>query len=94
LPLPLFCRRRPDMGELLDALNSADAGIAPEGPTDKSAAEKAAAIQSANRRISDAIETERQPGMPLDNLARLVRQAPLHSLAIAFLIGVAISRRG
>jgi hypothetical protein len=81
------------MGELLDALNSADAGIAPEGPTDKSAAEKAA-IQSANRRISDAIETERQPGMPLDNLARLVRQAPLHSLAIAFLIGVAISRRG
>jgi hypothetical protein len=82
------------MGELLDALNSADAGIAPEGPTDKSAAEKAAeTIQSASRRVSDVIETGRQPGMPLDTLARLVRQAPLHSLAIAFLLGVAISRR-
>jgi hypothetical protein len=31
--------------------------------------------------------------MPLDILSRLVREAPLHSLAIAFLLGVAVARR-
>jgi hypothetical protein len=83
------------MGELMDALNAADAGsIAPEISTDKSAAEKAAeTFQSASQRVSDAIESGRQPGMPLDTIARLVRQAPLHSLAIAFLLGLAVTRR-
>jgi hypothetical protein len=51
------------------------------------------AIQSASHRVSDAIEAGREPGMPLDILSRLVREAPLHSLAIAFLLGVAVARR-
>jgi hypothetical protein len=49
----------------------------------------AQAIQS----VSDAIETGLQPGTRLDTLARWVRQAPLHSVAIAFLLGVVIARR-
>jgi hypothetical protein len=83
------------MGELMDALNAADAGsIAPDVSTGKSAGEKAAeTIQSVSQRVSDAIDSGRQPGMPLDALAGLVRQAPLHSLAIAFLLGVAVTRR-
>jgi hypothetical protein len=48
-------------------------------------------IRSASHRISDAIDAGREPDMPLE--ARLVRDAPLHSLAIAFLLGVAIARR-
>ena len=49
--------------------------------------------RSAIRQISDALVTARQPGMPLDVLAKLVREAPLQSLLIAFLVGRAISRR-
>ena len=58
--------------------------------TDQSVTE---AIQSASHRVSDAIEAGREPGMPLDILSRLIREAPLHSLAIAFLLGVAVARR-
>ncbi len=37
---------------------------------------------------SDAIEAGREPDMPLDILAKLVREAPLPALTIAFLLGV------
>jgi hypothetical protein len=79
---------------MLDALNEANAGVALQEPAEKSATERAAeTIQSASHRVSDAIESGREPGMPLDILARLVREAPLHSLAIAFLLGLAVARR-
>lgn len=50
-------------------------------------------IQTASQHVSDAIETGRRPGMPLDVLAKLIREAPLPSLAIAFLLGAAVFRR-
>ncbi|HEY4969763.1 MAG TPA: hypothetical protein VII35_07645 [Steroidobacteraceae bacterium] len=50
-------------------------------------------IQSATRRVSDVVDAARQPDMPLDVLTKLVRQAPLPALGIAFLIGVIIARR-
>jgi hypothetical protein len=83
------------MGELLDALNAADAGISTEAaPTDLSAGEKAAAaIQSASQTMSDAVDAGRRPGMPLETLARLTRESPLAALTIAFLFGLVISRR-
>ena len=73
-----------DMGELLDALNTLDAGgAAPQEP--KSTVDQAAkAFQSASRRVGEAVDAARQPDMPLDVLTRLVRQVPLQSLAIAF----------
>ena len=49
-------------------------------------------IQTATGAVSDAIETGRQPGMPLDVLARAVREAPLAALAIAFMVGVVFAR--
>jgi hypothetical protein len=58
------------MGELLDALNAADADY----------------------RTGGAIAAP-EPSNALDRLAKLVREAPLPSLAIAFLLGVIISRR-
>jgi hypothetical protein len=42
--------------------------------------------------VSDAIETGKQPGMPLDIVANAVRQAPLATLGIAFLMGVMFAR--
>jgi hypothetical protein len=50
-------------------------------------------IQSASAQVSSAIHTGRQPGMPLDILARAVREAPLAALAIAFLVGTTVARR-
>jgi hypothetical protein len=50
-------------------------------------------LRAASRRVNETIDTGRELGMPLDTIARLVREAPLHSLAIAFLIGMVIARR-
>jgi hypothetical protein len=50
-------------------------------------------IRSASANVTDAIQTSRQPGMPLDVLARAVREAPLAALAIAFLVGTTFARR-
>jgi hypothetical protein len=43
--------------------------------------------------VADAVEAGRQPGAPLDHLARWAREAPLHALTVAFLVGVLIARR-
>jgi hypothetical protein len=80
------------MGELLDALNAMDdrrlAGE-PVNPFDQAAH----AFRSANQRINEAIEVIQEPGMPLTMLRGWTRQAPLQSLAVAFLVGVLFTRR-
>ena len=54
-------------------------------PDDSSTASKIGdGIQVASAIVSDAIETGRQPGMPLDILARAVREAPLAELELLF----------
>src|SRR6476660_6280191 len=50
-------------------------------------------VNSAAHTVSDAIETGRKPGMPLGVLRNIARDAPLGSLLIAFLLGVAVARR-
>ena len=52
-----------------------------------------AALQAAVDRLSEAIRTARQPGMPLSTLSAITREAPLASLFVAFLFGVAVARR-
>jgi hypothetical protein len=42
--------------------------------------------------VSDAIDVAREPGMPLDVLARAVRKNPLATLAVAFMVGVVFGR--
>jgi len=56
-------------------------------------AEASEAVKGAASRISDAIETGRKPGMPLSILSNIAREAPLGSLLVAFLLGVAVARR-
>lgn len=80
---------------MADEFSAADVpSIQPDDSPDKSAGERAAeTIKAASQGVNRAIETGRESGMPLDILSKMVREAPLHSLAIAFLLGVAVSRR-
>ena len=63
-------------------------------PQPKSAFSQASeAITGTVRGINDAIEAGRKPGRPLSILSNIAREAPLGSLLVAFLLGVAIGRR-
>jgi hypothetical protein len=62
-------------------------------PSDSTTSKIIDGVQAASKHVTDAIETGRQPGMPLDNLARAVREAPLAALAVAFMVGVVFARR-
>jgi len=85
------------MGELVDRLNAMDSRLrAPSEPIEpiRSVSGQAArAFRSASQRVNEAIDAVREPGMPLDNLSRWTRQAPLQALAVAFLAGVLTTRR-
>ena len=70
--------------ELIDALNAADP-IQSESPVDR--------VRSASRRLSEANAAGDAPEISLETLAGLVRRAPLQSLAIAFMLGIAAARR-
>jgi hypothetical protein len=52
-----------------------------------------AALQAAVDRLSLTITTARQPGKPLSTISAITREAPLASLFVAFLFGVAVARR-
>ena len=51
------------------------------------------ALQAAVDRLSEAMKTARQPGKPLSTISAITREAPLASLFVAFLLGVAVARR-
>jgi hypothetical protein len=51
------------------------------------------AVKGTARRIDGAIDSGRRPGMPLSVLSNIAREAPLGSLLVAFLLGVAVARR-
>ena len=50
-------------------------------------------LKSAIARTKAAIDAGRQPGMPLSVLSNVAREAPLGSLFLAFLVGIAVGRR-
>ena len=52
-----------------------------------------AGLQIAVDRLGDAIAAARQPGQPLSTISAITREAPLASLFVAFLFGVAVTRR-
>ena len=56
-------------------------------------AELSEVVKGTVHRVSGAMEAGRQPGMPLSILSNVAREAPLGSLLIAFLLGVAVARR-
>ncbi|MDO9059106.1 MAG: hypothetical protein Q7U92_08825 [Bradyrhizobium sp.] len=68
-------------------------GLDPVPEPKSTIAEVSDAVKGAAHRVSDAIESGRKPGMPLSILANIAREAPLGSLLVAFLLGVAVARR-
>jgi hypothetical protein len=52
-----------------------------------------AAVKTTTQGIAEAIDAGRKPGAPLDRLARWAREAPLHAVMVAFLMGVVLGRR-
>jgi ElaB/YqjD/DUF883 family membrane-anchored ribosome-binding protein len=51
-------------------------------------------VKETTQSVADAVEAgRRQPGAPLDRLARWAQEAPLHAVAVAFLVGVLLGRR-
>jgi hypothetical protein len=59
----------------------------------RTVSEVTGALQTAVERLSEAIATARQPGKPLSTLSAIIRDAPLASLFVAFLFGIAVARR-
>ncbi|MCK1495004.1 hypothetical protein IVB14_32515 [Bradyrhizobium sp. 180] len=55
--------------------------------------EVAGGLHAAVDRLTSAIEEARKPGRPLSRIAAITREAPLASLFVAFLFGVAVARR-
>ena len=55
--------------------------------------EVAGGLHAAVDRLTAAIEDARKPGKPLSTIAAITREAPLASLLVAFLLGVAVARR-
>ena len=53
----------------------------------------AEAVQSTTDSVTGAINESRRPGGVLDQLSRFTREAPLRSLAIAFMVGWVLARR-
>ncbi len=56
-------------------------------------AEVSEVAKSAAVSLGQAVKKGREPGMPLDVLSKLTREAPLGALAVAFLCGVIVARR-
>jgi hypothetical protein len=50
-------------------------------------------LRTAVDQLSKVIATARQPGKPLSTISAITREAPLASLFVAFLFGIAVARR-
>jgi hypothetical protein len=55
--------------------------------------EVSAGLRAAVSRLSEAVATARQPGKPLSTISAITREAPLASLFVAFVFGMAVARR-
>jgi hypothetical protein len=68
-------------------------GLDPVPEPKSTIAEVSEAVKGTAHRVGDAIDAGRKPGMPLSILSNIAREAPLGSLLVAFLLGVAFGRR-
>jgi hypothetical protein len=68
-------------------------GLDPAPKPKPVASEVIEVLEQTARRVRRSFEAARKPGMPLSVLSNIAREAPLGSLLIAFLLGVAVGRR-
>jgi hypothetical protein len=55
--------------------------------------EVSATLKAAGDRLSETVAHARQPAKPLSTVSAITREAPLASLFVAFLFGIAVARR-
>jgi hypothetical protein len=60
--------------------------------TSRSITELSESLQAAARKLTDALAASRQPGTELSTISAVTREAPLASLFVAFLFGIAVAR--
>ena len=68
-------------------------GLGPAPEAKSTIAEVSEAVKETVHRVRGAMEAGRRPGMPLSILSNIAREAPLGTLLVAFLLGVAVARR-
>jgi hypothetical protein len=68
-------------------------GLDPVSEPKSTIADVSETVKRTANRVSGAVEAGRKPGMPLSILSNIVREAPLGSLLVAFLLGVVVARR-
>ena len=68
-------------------------GLDPNDEVKSAAAKATEGVKRAANSVGAAYQEARKPGMPLSVLANVAREAPLGSLLVAFLLGVAVARR-
>jgi hypothetical protein len=95
---PGMTERQPGMAEPQPGMAERQPGMAQRAidtATDvsRTVTQITGALQAAVDRLSDAIATARQPGQPLSTISAITREAPLASLFVAFLFGIAVARR-
>lgn len=73
--------------------NLAERAIDTATDVSRTLGEVAGGLQAAVDRLSAAVQDARKPGKPLSTVAAVAREAPLASLFVAFLLGVAVGRR-
>ncbi len=73
--------------------NMAERAIDTATEVSRTITDVSAALQAAVDRLAEAIVAARQPGKPLATISAITREAPLASLFVAFLFGVAVARR-
>jgi hypothetical protein len=71
----------------------AERGIDAATDVSRTITEVSGALRVAVDRLSSAIATAREPGKPLATISAITREAPLASLFVAFLFGIAVARR-
>jgi len=68
-------------------------GLDPAAEPKSGLTEVSEALREAAGRLTRAVQAGRKPGMPLSILSNIAREAPIGSLLVAFLLGVAVARR-
>jgi hypothetical protein len=68
-------------------------GMDPVPESKSPIAEVSDAMKAAVDFVQGAIDAGRRPGMPLSILSNMAREAPLGSLFVAFMLGIAVGRR-
>lgn len=82
-----------DTPQLIPQPGMAERAIDTATDVSRTIGEVTGALKTAADRLSEAVAKARRPGRPLSTIADITRAAPLTSLFVAFLCGIAVARR-